>query len=343
MLAATYTRTGPATEVLSVGAFEMPVVGPDDVLVRVHASGINPSDVKRRAGWIDAVLPHPVIIPHSDGAGQIVAVGAGVDRARIGERVWLWNAQGSYGEPGRAFGTAAEFIALPSRQAVRLSDRLSYAAGASLGVPAMTAYRCTHSDGPVAGRTIFVNGAAGSVGLFAVQMAVADGARVIGTVSNPAAAAIVKELGAFATIDRKTEDVSARIMELTDGAGVDRIVEVDFGANLHLDAAVLKSNGTIASYSSTSNREPVLPYYAFAGKGANLRFIQSFHLPEDQRLAGEQKIMDIADAGKLTVVIGATFALEDIAQAHERVERGSFGNVVVLVGDQPDDDATHRP
>lgn len=333
MLAATYTRTGPAAEVLKVGEVEAPVAGPGEVLVRVRASGINPSDVKRRAGWIEKVMPHPVIIPHSDGAGDIVAVGEGVDPARVGERVWLWNAQGSYGEPGRAFGTAAEYIALPARHAVRLSDRLSYADGANMAVPAMTAFRCIYSDGPVTGQTIFVNGAAGSVGLFAVQMAVAGGARVIGTVSNPDAAAYVKKLGAFATIDRKTEDVAARVLQLTDGQGVDRVVEVDFGANLELDIAVLKRNGTIASYSSTSNREPVLPYYAFAGKGANLRFIQCFHLPEDQRIAGEQKIAELADAGKLSVAIGATFPLEEIARAHERVERGGFGNVVVMIGE----------
>ncbi len=333
MLAATYTRTGPAAEVLKVGEVEAPVAGPGEVLVRVRASGINPSDVKRRAGWIEKVMPHPVIIPHSDGAGDIDAVGEGVDPARVGERVWLWNAQGSYGEPGRAFGTAAEYIALPARHAVRLSDRLSYADGANMAVPAMTAFRCIYSDGPVTGETIFVNGAAGSVGLFAVQMAVADGARVIGTVSNPDAAAYVKKLGAFATIDRKTEDVAARVLQLTDGQGVDRVVEVDFGANLELDIAVLKRNGTIASYSSTSNREPVLPYYAFAGKGANLRFIQCFHLPEDQRIAGEQKIAELADAGKLSVAIGATFPLEEIAKAHERVERGGFGNVVVMIGE----------
>lgn len=333
MLAATYTRTGPAAEVLKVGEVEAPVAGPGEVLVRVRASGINPSDVKRRAGWIEKVMPHPVIIPHSDGAGDIVAVGEGVDPARVGERVWLWNAQGSYGEPGRAFGTAAEYIALPARHAVRLSDRLSYADGANMAVPAMTAFRCIYSDGPVTGQTIFVNGAAGSVGLFAVQMAVAGGARVIGTVSNPDAAAYVKKLGAFATIDRKTEDVAARVLDLTDGQGVDRVVEVDFGANLELDIAVLKRNGTIASYSSTSDREPVLPYYAFAGKGANLRFIQCFHLPEDQRIAGEQKIAELADAGKLSVAIGATFPLEEIAKAHERVERGGFGNVVVMIGE----------
>ncbi|WJR65300.1 NADPH:quinone reductase [Neorhizobium sp. CSC1952] len=335
MLAATYTRTGPAAEVLSVGEMAASVAGPGEVLVRVHASGINPADVKRRAGWRGMGLDHPLVIPHTDGAGEIVSVGEGVDPSRVGERVWMWNAQGGYGEAGRAFGTAAEFIAIAAHQAVRLADSLSYAEGANLGVPAMTAYRAVFADGPVAGQTVFVNGAAGAVGHFAVQMAVAGGAKVIGTVSNPEAAAHVMDAGAFATIDRKREDVTARVLELTEGAGVDRIVEVDFGANLELDAAVLKRNGTVASYSSSSNPAPTLPYYAFASKGANLRFIQGFLIPEAQRLAGEKMIAELADAGRLKVAIGATFPLHDIAGAHERVERGSLGNVVVLIGGRP--------
>jgi NADPH2:quinone reductase len=332
MLAATYARTGPAAEVLSVGELTPPVAGPGEVLVRIHASGINPADVKRRAGWRGMGMDHPLIIPHTDGAGQIIAVGEGVDSSRIGERVWLWNAQGGYGEAGRAFGTAAELIAIASRQAAKLADSLTYAEGANLGVPAMTAYRAVFGDGPVSGQTIFVNGAAGAVGHFAVQMAAVGGARVIGTVSSPGAAEHAWQAGAFATVNRKTEDVGQRILELTEGQGVDRVIEVDFGANLELDAAVLKRNGTVASYSSSSNPTPVLPYYAFASKGANLRFIQGFLIPEAQRLAGEQLIAEMADAGRLKVAIGATFSLEDIALAHERVERGSLGNVVVLIG-----------
>ncbi|MCC2611738.1 NADPH:quinone reductase [Neorhizobium sp. Rsf11] len=335
MLAAFYTRTGPAAEVLSVGEMAPPVADPGEVLVRVHASGINPADVKRRGGWRSMGMDHPLIIPHTDGAGQIIAVGEGVDRDRIGERVWLWNAQGGYGEAGRAFGTAAEFIAIASHQAVKLADSLSYAEGANLGVPAMTAHRAVFADGPVAGQTIFVNGAAGAVGHFAVQMAVAGGARVIGTVSNQEAAAHVMDAGAFATIDRKMEDVAMRVLELTEGQGVDRIVEVDFGANLELDAVVLKRNGTVAAYSSSSNPTPVLPYYAFASKGANLCFIQGFLIPEDQRLAGEKVIAEMADTGRLSVGIGATFPLRDIAKAHERVERGGLGNVVVLIKGEP--------
>jgi NADPH2:quinone reductase len=332
MLAATYTRTGPAAEVLSVGEVATPVAGRGEVLVRVVASGINPADVKRRGGWRGMGMDHQLVIPHTDGAGEIVAVGEGGDPGRIGERVCMWNAQGGYGEAGRAFGTAAEFIAIASRQAVRLADTLSYAAGATLGVPAMTAYRAVFADGPVEGQTVFVSGAGGAVGHYAVQMAVAGGARVIGTVGNPEAAAHAMAAGATATIDRHREDVLARIMDFTEGQGVDRVVEVDFGANLELDAAVLKRNGTVAAYSSTSNPTPILPYYAFASKGANLRFIQGYAIPETDRLSGERMIFELAGAGKLQAAIGATFPLSEIAKAHERVERGGLGNVVVLTG-----------
>lgn len=330
MLAAFYTQTGPAASVLRIGQQPDPAPAPGEVLVRVRASGINPADVKRRAGWHGIKMDHPLAIPHTDGAGEIVDVGEGVEHARIGERVWMWNAQGGYGTAGRAFGTAAELIAIAADQAVRLSDALTFEAGACLGVPAMTAYRAVFSDGSVEGQTILVNGAAGAVGHFAVQLAAADGARVIGTVGSDASAAHARAAGAFATIDRKNEDIVARVMELTDGEGVERIVEVDFGANHAADIAMLKLNGTIASYSSTSAPEPVLPYYAFANKGANVRFVQGFAIPETDRRKGEAMLAAFADAGRLNVAIAKTYPLADIALAHEHVERGSLGNVVVV-------------
>lgn len=331
MRAAFYTRTGPAAEVLEVGERPDPVAGEGEVLVRVRASGINPADVKRRAGWRGMAMEHPLVIPHTDGAGEVVAVGPGVDPARIGERVWLWNAQGGYGEAGRAFGTAAELIAIAAAQAVPLPDKLDFAAGACLGVPAMTAYRAVHADGPVDGQTILVNGASGAVGHMAVQIAAAGGARVIGTAGSSEGAAHARTAGASDVIDRHREDVAARVMELTGGRGVDRVIEVDFGANHLADVAVLKVNGTIAAYSSTSAPEPVLPYYAFANKGANLRFVQGFAIPAEERHAGHKRLAELAAAGKLAVAVAATYPLAEIAAAHERVEKGSIGNVVVTL------------
>lgn len=332
MLAATYTKTGPASEVLAVGQQPDPILGAGDVLVRVHASGINPADVKRRAGWNGMRMEHPLVIPHTDGAGEIVDVGEGVDRTRIGERVWLWNAQGGYGTAGRAFGTAAELIAIEASQASTLPNELDFTAGANVGVPFMTAFRAIHSDGSVEGQTILINGAAGAVGHCAVQIAVAGGARVIGTVSGADAAAHVMAGGAFTTIDRKQEDVQTRLFDLTNGEGVDRVIEVDFAANIALDAAVVKANGTVASYSSSSNPQPVLPYYAFQSKGANLRFIQGFAIPEPARREGEALLKKLAATGQLLIAVAATYSLADIAHAHAAVERGgNLGNIVITI------------
>ncbi len=331
MRAAFYSRTGPARDVLEVGEQPTPRPAAGEVLVRVHASGINPADVKRRAGWRGLGMDHSLVIPHTDGAGEIAETGPGVDSSRIGERVWLWNAQGGYGTAGRAFGTAAEYVAIPASQTAPLDVRLSFKAGACLGVPAMTAYRAVYADGPVEGSTILVNGAAGAVGHFAVQLAAAGGATVIGTVGNEAAAAHATAAGAAAIIDRKRADVVARVRELTGGQGVDRIIEVDFGANHAADVAMLKVNGTIASYSSSSNPEPVFPYYAFANKGANLRVVQGFCIPEEARQAGEAFLAQLAAQGRLSVAVAAAYPLSDIASAHEHVERGSIGNVVVTL------------
>lgn len=329
MRAASYRRTGQADEVLTVGAQPRPDPAPGEVLVRIHASGINPADVKRRAGWNGAGMSHPLVIPHCDGAGVIEAVGEGVDPSRKGASVWLWNAQGGYGSDGRAFGTAAEYVALPEHQAVDLPDALDFAAGACLGVPAMTAWWALQGGPARARQRILVQGAAGAVGLCAVQIALACGAEVIGTVSNDAAAAHVRAMADIPLIDRKTEDVAARVRDWTGGAGVDRIIEVDLAANMACDAACLAQHGTIASYSCSSDPMPPLRYYDFANLGAHLHFVQGFSIPPQDRARGQTALAALAQAGQLALPIGAEFDLSDIAQAHKRVESGGLGNTVV--------------
>jgi NADPH:quinone reductase-like Zn-dependent oxidoreductase len=327
--AAFYRRTGPAAEVLELGERPNPEPGPGEVLVRVRASGVNPADVKRRAGWLGARMKHPLVIPHCDGAGEVEAVGRGVSEARLGQRIWLWNAQGGYGEAGRAFGTAAERIALPSEQAVPLPDGMSFEEGACLGVPAMTAHRAVFADGPVEGLTVLVAGAGGAVGHLAVQFAVAGGARVVGTAGTPERAAHAREAGAEAVIDRHG-DVAAEVMAAT--GGVDRVVEVDLAANFATDVAVLRPNGVIASYSSSSDPRPVLPYYDLAAKGLTIRVLQGFALPTEARRAGREAIDALAGEGRLRVAVGLRLPLGRVAEAHERVEAGDVvGNVVIAV------------
>jgi len=325
MRAAYYERTGSAADVLRVGDVPTPSAGPGEVLVQIAASGINPADVKRRAGWGGMKMDHPLVIPHSDGAGTIKAVGAGVGSDRIGQRVWLWNAQGGYGQAGRAFGTAAEFVSLPQAQAVPLPDHYRFEQGACLGVPAMTAHRCVLSDGSVADLTVLVQGGAGAVGYLAVQIARKEGARVLATVGGSDAAMRMLALGAE-PINRHDEDVGSCVQDLTGGKGVDRIVEVDFAANQAMNAKLIKPNGTIASYSSTSDPSPVLDYYALASKGANVRFIQGFALPDAARDDSQQWLA----THKIDIAIAARFPLEGCADAHIAVEQpGGFGQTVV--------------
>lgn len=329
MLAAWYARTGPAREVLAVGDLPDPRLGPGEVLVRLRTSGINPSDTKQRAGWRGAKPAFDFVVPHSDGAGEIVGIGAGVAPARLGARVWLYNAVALY-DSSRNMGTAAQLCALPSTQAIDLPATVDFAAGACFGVPACTAHRAVFAEGLVKGETILVQGAAGAVAHYAVQFAKLGGARVIATVSSAAKAAHARAAGADIIIDYKTEDVVARVRELTGGRGVERIVEVDLGANMAVDVACIATNGTIASYSSTAVPEPVFPYYPLAFKGVTVRLVQGFNLPEAARRAAIDDITRWSASGRLRHAIAARFPLADIALAHEALEQGrAMGNIVV--------------
>lgn len=331
MRAATYTRTGPAEEVLRVGDMPVPQPADGEVLVRIMASGINPADVKRRAGWNGMQMSHDRVIPHCDGAGMIEAVGDGVSLGRVGERVWLWNAQGGYGEAGRAFGTAAEFIALPSAQAVHLPDEMSFEEGACLGVPALTAWLAVLGDGPVNGASILVQGGAGAVGQMCVQTALAHGANVLATVSTDEGAQAVTAFGDIEIFNRHAVDVAQEVQRATNGSGIDRIVEVDLAANMGIDIACLAPHGIIASYSCSSNPTPQLPYYSFADLGASIRIVQGFRLPTRRRPEAETTIQTMITEGQLRPQIGAILPLGEIAQAHTRVEAGALGQTVLTL------------
>lgn len=323
MRAAWYECTGPARDVLVVGEMPTPSPAPGEVLVRLATSGVNPSDWKARAGSRPMLAPR--IIPHSDGAGTIEAVGEGIPTTRLGERVWIWNGQWK-----RAHGTAAAYIALPAAQAVRLPDATPFEAGACLGIPALTAWRALETDGGVAGQSVLVAGGAGAVGHYAVQMAKLMGARqVLATVSSPAKAAHALEAGADAAIDYRQEDVPARVRELTAGAGVDRVVEVDIAANAALVPQVLKPGGLCAVYGS-GRPEFALPFFPLILGGIALRFFIVYELPAEPRARAEAQFTRWLEAGALRHAIAATLPLDRIAEAHELVEAGTpMGNVVL--------------
>jgi NADPH2:quinone reductase len=324
MRAVWYERTGPAREVLVVGEQPAPHAGPGEVRVRLQASGVNPADCNRRGGRGYA-MEYPLVIPNSDGAGLVDEVGDGVDPALLGRRVWLYNAQ-----RGRAFGTAAEWVALDAGLVAPLPDALSYEQGACLGIPGMTAWHCLHMDGPVAGKTVLVQGGAGAVGHFAVQLAHWGGARVLATVRGAEKGHIAKAAGAAAVIDLHDEDLVARVLELTDGAGVDRVIEVDFGGNLAADLSIVAANGVIAAYASRGEPTPKLPFYELMRRNITVHAVLLPGTPPAARQAAQAGIGTWLASGRAQINIAAVFALQDTALAHLAVESGSKRGTVVV-------------
>lgn len=256
------------------------------------------------------------MIPHSDGAGRIVAVGPGVDASRLGERVWLWNVAWQ-----RAYGTAAEFVALPAAQAVPLPAGASFADGVSIGIPGMTAHRCLFADGPIAGQDILVTAGAGAVGSYAIQMARLGGARrVIATTSGGVKATHARAMGADAVIDYRAPGCAEAILAASDGRGVDRIIDVEFGGNLDVSRAVLKPNGTIAAYGSMANPEPKLPFYPMMFAGQTLRMVLVYILPPDARARAIRDITGWLEQGALTHPVALSVPMDEAWRAHEACE-----------------------
>lgn len=325
MKAGWYEKNGEAKDVLVVGEMETPKPAAGEVLVRLMASGVNPSDVKSRRG---RPLIAPRIIPHSDGAGVIEAVGDGVDASRIGERVWTWNGQWK-----RPFGTAAQFIALPAAQAVHLPDGIDFDAGACMGIPGLTALHAVKLHGDIAGKTLLVTGAAAAVGHYAVQMAKAAGARVIGTAS-PARRDHALDAGCDAVIDYRSEDVAARVKELTGGKGADGIIDMDFSSTATLlPGGVLAQHGKFVCYGSNVAGDVPVSFPALLWGSLSLQVFVVYELTAQERAVRLRELNEMLEAGLLKHTIGATYGLDEIVAAHEAVEDGKVtGNVVLRMG-----------
>ena len=323
MRAAWYEKNGPAAEVMKYGELPDPEPGPGEVRVRLYASAVNPSDVKARAGSLP--IRWPKLIPNSDGAGVIDKVGAGVNSRRVGDRVWAFN-----GQWDRAFGTSAQYIALPASLAVPLPDTLSWEQGACLGIPVMTAHRCLFADGPLAGKTVLVTGGAGVVAHYAIQLAKWAGAKVVTTVSSEAKAAHARAAGADLVINYRTENVVERIRAET--GGVDRIVDVDFGKNLPVSAAILNPFGAITCYASTSVREPAFPYNDVLRLNISVRPVFVYTMADEAKAQAHADIARWLTEARPVFAIAERHPLSQVVKAHLAVERGEkIGHVILAI------------
>jgi NADPH:quinone reductase len=325
MKAAWYERQGTPASVLTVGEMAAPVSGKGEVRIRVAASGVNPGDVKKREDTFGVGMPYPRVIPHSDGAGVIDAVGEGVSASRVGERVWCFGAQ-SY----RPFGTAAEYVVVPADQAVPLSDSVSFEQGACLGIPGITAHRAVHVAGPVEGRVVLVQGGAGAVGQVAVALARHAGATVIATVRSERDVAVAQRAGAHHVAETKglSDDEIVKSVH-AHASRVDHIVEVAFHSNISMDEQLLGLGGSIATY-ATGNPTPAIPFWPLVFKNVSLFFLGGDDFPAEAKLDAARALNEALDGGWRGFEIEARFPLEKIAEAHEAIEgRKVAGRVVV--------------
>jgi len=325
MRAVWYDRQGPASEVLQVGELPDPEPGPGEVRVRLTFSGISPGDTKKRRGWLGSSMPFTRVVPHSDGAGVIDAVGSGVDAGRLGDRVWVYGAQ-SY----RAFGTAAELAVVPDPLAVALPDGVSDELGACLGIPGITAHRAVFADGSVRGRTVLVHGVLGAVSSLAAQLAVRDGATVVSTVRRTDDLADLPDRLRGRAVALDSPDPGAAIRAHAPD-GVDRVVEVAFSDNVDLDAAVVRNGAVIAAYATRADR-PSFDFWPMLFANVTIRLLGSDDFPVTAKQQAAVDLTAAAAAGDLEISAREPFPIEDAARAHDQVDADNRRRVLLAVG-----------
>ena len=325
MKACWFEAFGAAQDVLQQVDWPTPEPGPGEVLVQLHNTGVNPSDVKKRAGAFPDLLEAGPVIPHSDGAGVITAAGEGVSPSRVGERVFVYQAQ-----YGRQLGTAAEYVALDSVRAPTLPENASFEVGACIGIPIMTAHRCVFADGSVADQLILVTGGAGRVGHYAIQWAHRDGARVIATASNEQDATACREAGAEAVINHREPEWGQAVLDHTGGQKIDRVIDVEFGANLPELLHCVRIGATIATYSSTVVPEPALPFRTMMFMDLTVRMVIVYAMPEEAKAQAVADTQAALIADGLQHRIAETLPFDQMAKAHEIIEAGSVRGCVVV-------------
>ena len=327
MKAITYSEFGVSTDVLKVKELPIPKVGKDEVLVALEFSGSNPSDAKSRAGNRPGITKPQFerIVPNSDGSGIITVVGEAVDKSRIGQRVWIWNGQWQ-----RPNGTAAEYISVPSTQAVEMPEDMSFETGACLGIPGLTASYCTLGDGALSGKTVFVSGGAGAVGHTCIQLAKWSGAMVIASGSENGFQHI-REAGADHVFDYRDPDLSKKILDICP-LGVDRAIEVEFGENVNLLHKIVRQNGEISLYGGAKNMSPTFPFGPYLFKALKINIALIYILPKQDRDIAIKALHDAHSDGALKMAVGNVFSLEECAKSHDAtLTPGRRGSVLIKI------------
>ena len=325
MKAISFAEFGPANQVLKVSEWATPDPGPGEVLVKLRTTGVNPSDVKKRAGGFPNLLDNGAVIPHSDGAGVIEGVGSGVPTSRIGERVFVYQAQYA-----RLHGTAADYVAIDSLRAPGLPDNTAFDVGACVGIPILTAHRCVFADGDVADQWVLVTGGAGRVGYYAIQWAQRAGARVIATASNETDALACREAGAEQIVNHREPGWGRQVVEQLGGSQIDRAIDVEFGANLPELLDCLRTGATIATYSSTVVPEPSLPFRTMMFMDLTVRMVIVYAMPEKAKAQAVADTQALLVEGGLRHRIAQTLPFSEMARAHEIIEEGSVRGCVVV-------------
>jgi NADPH2:quinone reductase len=326
MKAVWFEKKGAPRDVLRVGETPDPAPDVGQVRVRVSVAGLNPSDTKTRSGLGgNTRMEFPRIIPGQDGGGVIDRVGLGVPESRVGERVWVYEAY-----RGRPFGTTAEYVVVPSENAVKLPDSVDFDTAAGLGVPAMTAHRCLFADGGIQGRTVLVQGGGGGVGNSAIQIARWAGAQVITTVSRTEQETVARQAGAHVVINRKRENVVDAVRAATNGQGVDRVVEVDFGQNLEANIAMLKIGGAIATYFSSPVPSPQFPFFPLMINCITVQFVLVYTMSQQAHTDAIRDVTACLEAGQYRTQVGARFRLDETAAAHEAQDSGSVVGKILI-------------
>jgi NADPH2:quinone reductase len=338
MRAIIYSHRG-ASSVLELVERDIAEPGPQEVRVRVAASGVNPTDWKARAGG--APVEFAETVPNQDGAGIVDAVGSEVSDLNVGDRVWLFLAAHQ-----RPTGTAQDFTVVPASRAVRLPAGVGFDVAASLGVPAMTAHRAltVHESGParlspgaLTGRVVLVQGGAGAVGHAAIQLAVWAGATVVATVSSDEKAELARAAGAHHVVQYPDADLSAEIRALAPN-GVDHIVEVAPTQNAALDVEVIANHGSIAYYANNGGEEFIAPIVTSFAKNVRWQGLLLYTVGSQALAAAAEDITAALESGALPVGREAGlpvtwFTLGETAAAHDAVQSGTTGKVLIRVAD----------